>query len=71
MCDKGRIFGIADYDSGDAFRATIGMERVGWNGMSADIQIGKGIAMRALVGQYISLQHLASDRALFVLRQFC
>ena len=29
MCDKGRIVGIADYDSGDAFCTTIGMKCVG------------------------------------------
>lgn len=71
MCDKGRIIGIADYYSGDAFCATIGMECVGWNGISAEVQAGRGTAMRALVEQYISLQHLASDRVLFVLRQSC
>ena len=71
MCDKGRVVGITDYDSGNAFCATIGMECVGWNGMSAESQIDREMAIRTLVGQYISLQHLASDRALFVLRQSC
>lgn len=71
MCDKGRIVGIADYDSGDAFCATIGMECVGWNGMSAEIQIGGEMVTGAVGGEYISLQHLASDQALFVLRQSC
>lgn len=69
MSDKGRIVGIADNDSGDAFCATIGMECVGWNGMSAESLAGGEVAMEALVEQYISLQHLASGRALFVLRQ--
>ena len=69
MCDKGRIVGIADYNSGDAFCATIGMECVGWNGMSAESHAGGEVAMEALVEQYISLQHLASGRALFFLRQ--
>lgn len=68
MSDEGRIVGIADNNSGDAFCATIGMECVGWNGMSAE---SGEVAREALVGQYISLQHLASGRALFVLRQSC
>lgn len=71
MCDKGRIVGIADNNSGDAFCATVGMECVGWNGMSVESHAGGKMAMKALVGQYISLQHLASGRALFVLRQSC
>ena len=71
MCDKGRIVGIADYDSGDAFCATIGMECVGWNGVSAETHIEREMAKRALMGQYISPQHPASDRALFVLQQSC
>lgn len=71
MCNKGRIVGIADDYSGDAFSATIGMECVGWNDMSAESQIGRAIAISALVGKYISLQHLAFDQALFVLRQSC
>ena len=29
MCNKGRIVGITDDDSGNAFCATIDMERVG------------------------------------------
>ena len=45
MCDKGRIVGIANDDSGDAFCATIGMECIGWNGMSAETQIGRELAM--------------------------
>lgn len=69
MCDKGRIVGIADNDSGDAFCATIGMECVGWNGMSAESHAEREVAMKALVGQYISLRHLASGRALSVLRR--
>ena len=74
MCNKGRIVGITDYDSGDTFGTAIGMECVGWNGTSAKIQIGREMAMRPLVGlsgQYISLQRLASDRALFVLQLSC
>lgn len=49
MCDKGRIVGIADYNSGDAFCTTIGMECVGWNGMSAEGQIGREMAIRGAV----------------------
>ena len=45
MCDKGRIVGIANDDSSDAFCATIGMECIGWNGMSAETQIGRELAM--------------------------
>ena len=69
MCDKGGIVGIADNDSSDTFCATIGMECVGWNGMSAKSHAGGEVAIEALVWQYISLQHLASGLALFVLRQ--
>ena len=45
MCNKGRIVGIANEDSGDAFCAPIGMECVGWNGMSAETQPGREMAM--------------------------
>ena len=48
MCNKGRIVGIADYDSCDAFCATIGMECIGWNGMSAETRIGREMAMGAM-----------------------
>lgn len=41
MCDEGRIVRIADDDSGNAFCATIGMEGVGWNGMSAKSLFGR------------------------------
>ena len=71
MCNKGRIVGIANEDSGDAFCAPIGMECVGWNGMSAECQTGREMTMRLLGGKYISLQHLVSDQALFVLQQSC
>ena len=71
MCNKGRIVGITDDDSGDTFCTTIDMKCVGWNGMSAETQTGSEMIMRLLVGQYISLQHLASDQALFFLQQSC
>ena len=71
MCDKGRIVWIADYDSRDAFCATVGMKRVGWNGMSAESQTGREMAIKARVGQYISLQYPASVRVSFVRRQSC
>lgn len=71
MCDKGRIVWIADYDCRDAFCTTVGMERVGWNGMSAESQAGREMAIKVRVGQYISLQYPASDRVSFVRRQSC
>ena len=46
MCDKGRIVGIADNDPGDAFCATVGMECVGWNGMSAKSHADGEAAMK-------------------------
>ena len=39
--------------------------------MSAETLTYMEMAMGVLMGQYISLQHLVSDRALFVLQQFC
>ena len=69
MCNKGRIVGIANEDSSDTFCAPIGMECVGWNGMSAETQRGREMAMAG--GKYISLQYLVSDQALFVLQQSC
>ena len=47
MCDKGRIVRIADYDSGNAFCAAIGMECVGWNGMSVETQTDSGVSESA------------------------
>lgn len=69
MCDKGRIVRVADNDSRDAFCATVGMECVGWNGMSAECQADGEVALEALVGQYISLRRLASGRASSVLQR--
>ena len=39
--------------------------------MSAETLTCMEMAMGVLMGQYISLQRLVSDRALFVLQQFC
>ena len=39
--------------------------------MSAETRTSMEMAVGVLMGQYISLQHLVSDQALFVLQQSC
>lgn len=63
MCNKGRIVGIANEDSSNAFCAPIGMECVGWNGMSAETQpVGRWLWLRAstFLFNILSLTRLGS-----------